>query len=85
MSLLIKGMEMPDHCGVGCICFERCRSRGLFAPLGWCHVTKNEIYSTVIPDDCPLIPIPKHGRLHIRDGEYVYVEELPDIEAEAGE
>lgn len=63
MSILIKGMEMPTQCDDGCICFERCNARGLFVPLGWCHIINREIYSTAIPDDCPLVPVPPHGRL----------------------
>lgn len=49
MSVYIKGMEMPEHCGY-------CR----FRYDGICHVLRKTRYS---PDECPLIPVPNHGRL----------------------
>ena len=49
MSVLIKGMEMPERCGM---CFLR---------VGDC---KQRIYMEQRPKDCPLIEIPTpHGRL----------------------
>ena len=49
MSVLIKGMEMPERCGM---CFLR---------AGDC---KQRIYMEQRPKDCPLIEIPTpHGRL----------------------
>lgn len=49
MSILIKGMEMPEHCGY-------CR----FRYDGICHALQKTQYST---EDCPLTPVPPHGRL----------------------
>ena len=49
MSVLIKGMEMPERCGM---CFLR---------VGDC---KQRIYMEQRPKGCPLIEIPTpHGRL----------------------
>lgn len=49
MSVLIKGMEMPERCGM---CFLR---------VGGC---KQRIYMEQRPKACPLIEIPTtHGRL----------------------
>ena len=50
MSILIKGMEMPKSCG-NCFFDTHCdnwRLRNWGAPP---------------PDDCPLVPVPPHGRL----------------------
>lgn len=50
MSILIKGMEMPTSCG-NCFFDTHCdnwRLRNWGAPP---------------PDDCPLVPVPPHGRL----------------------
>lgn len=53
MSILIKGMEMPDKCG-------HCR----FATAFECEVTKNFITTfNIRQQDCPLAPVPPHGRL----------------------
>lgn len=53
MSVLIKGMEIPDKCG-------HCR----FATAFECQVTKNFITTfNVRQADCPLTPVPPHGRL----------------------
>ena len=49
-DLLIKGMEMPQHCGY-------CR----FRYDGICHALQKTQYS---PNDCPLVEVPTpHGRL----------------------
>jgi len=54
MSVLIKGMQLPDMCG-------HCR----FATAFECEVTKNFITTfNVRQSDCPLIEVPEpHGRL----------------------
>ena len=56
MSILIKGMEMPDNCHV-CI-----------AGYGGCCYLAPAEADGICPDNgradfCPLIEIPKHGRL----------------------
>ena len=58
MSILIKGMEMPENCAeCKFFCFENFKL--------WCHVTDREdIYIDALPDWCPLVELPeKHGRL----------------------
>ena len=54
MSVLIKGMEMPNHCGE--------------CGIEWCERWKRLIVAGMPsakarPEDCPLVPIPPHGRL----------------------
>ena len=61
MSILIKGMKMPEHCGY-------CR----FAYDGICHALQVMRYGKETKDgkliDCPLTEIPTpHGRLIDRD------------------
>lgn len=61
MSVLIKGMKMPEHCGY-------CR----FAYDGICHALQVMRYDKETKDgkliDCPLTEIPTpHGRLIDRD------------------
>ena len=52
MGVYIKGMEMPTRCG-------KCR----FATAFECQVTKNFITTfNVRQVDCPLVPVPPHGR-----------------------
>lgn len=61
MSVLIKGMEMPPSC-------EKCRFSG-FGGLRnervVCMFTGANAYMNEVQylDDCPLIPVPPHGRL----------------------
>jgi len=56
MSVLVKGMKMPDSChecvaGFGGYCFvATAESDGICADHGR-------------PDDCPLVELPPHGRL----------------------
>jgi len=60
MSVLIKGMEMPQDCGY-CI-FERHTSDGYECLING-TLTENQ----KCPDDCPLVPVPPHGDLIDRD------------------
>ena len=53
MSILIKGMEMPEHCGY-------CR----FRYDGICHALQKTQYNK---EDCPLVPVPPHGDLRGRE------------------
>lgn len=49
MGVYIKSMEMPEHCGY-------CR----FRYDGICHALQKTQYKQ---DECPLVEVPKHGRL----------------------
>ena len=62
MSVLIKGMEMPTSCSV-------CRLFGEYGcpfigAVGYA-LTRGERN-----EDCPLVPVPKHGRLIDADALY---------------
>ena len=48
MSVYIKGFPLPNNCGA-------CPLR-----LAWC---RERIYMVTRPERCPLVPVPKHGRL----------------------
>ena len=52
MSILIKGMEMPISCG-SCMF-----SRRSIHSIDWCVLSEKDL-----PCDCPLVPVPDHGRL----------------------
>ena len=58
MSVIVYGMEMPEHCGY-------CR----FRYDGICHALQKTQYSM---EDCPLVPVPAHGDLI--DREEIFVE-----------
>jgi len=56
MSVLIKGMEMPTSC-------LRCGFYRRVAPVyDYCCIS-SAIPKGYVPDDCPLVPVPDHGRL----------------------
>ena len=57
MSVIVKGMEMPECCGQ---CFLR---------VGNC---KQRIYMEQRPKNCPLIELPPHGRLIDADFEEMH-------------
>ena len=81
MSILIKGMEMPKDC--------------IFCPMfrgAWtmCTVLNKTTSVKGRPDDCPLVPVPPHGRLIDADTineRFLEVRDLAPtvIEAEEGE
>lgn len=55
-GVYIKGMEMPTSC-YDCPC-NKDDGFGFFT----CGVTKSECDFIRLPSDCPLIPVPDHGR-----------------------
>lgn len=57
MSVIVSGMEMPEHCGY-------CR----FRYDGICHALQKTQYSM---EECPLVHIPEHGDLVDRDEMFV--------------
>ena len=66
MSVLVKGMEMPKCCA-GCDAEEYYENSygdecGFFCPFGDKAYT-SETRELKRLDDCPIIPIPPHGRL----------------------
>ena len=59
MSVYIRGMEMPPSC---CAC-NLC-TKYLFETPPFCDVTMKRIKDwSKRSDDCPVIPVPDHGRL----------------------
>ena len=59
MSILIKGMEMPKNC-------DSCMfSRRSIHNIDWCVLTEKDL-----PCDCPIVPVPPHGRLIDADALY---------------
>jgi hypothetical protein len=56
MSILIRGMEMPTSCGF-CM-FEQETGDGCECYINGCLTEYQKR-----PDDCPLVYVPKHGRL----------------------
>lgn len=67
MSVLIKGMEMPqygcDHCFLrtGNYCGKIEKDEAVVE-----YAKKSERHP-----DCPLVPVPPHGRLIIEEGEII--------------
>lgn len=70
MSILIKGMEMPEHCGY-------CR----FRYDGICHALQKTQYNM---EECPLVPIPPHRRLIDADALVEFIETLYDATWDEG-
>ena len=62
MSVLIKGMEMPTSCGdcKAFVCYKQWAG-----DMGdcFCGITKNDAKAKEKNADCPLVPVPPHGRL----------------------
>ena len=59
MSVLVRGMKMPTSC-YDCNCFIRDDSDG----CDYCCLLMIDIENNnKRDDDCPLVPVPPHGRL----------------------
>ena len=75
MSVYIKGMEMPKNC-YGCPFFAQYdywNKNDEADILSHCKRTGEKTGDSVngyLPN-CPLIPVPPHGRLIIEDGEII--------------
>ena len=62
MSVLIKGMEMPKNCGDCPIGDALCCSLMPKVPASWKEYTI-AVRTNRRHSDCPLVPVPPHGRL----------------------
>ena len=78
MGVYIKGMKMPENCKK-CLGFERYYTRGLFDSIGWCHITGMELLNPNPPTDCPLVPVPAHGRCIDADALPWYLRDVREI------
>ena len=61
MSVYIPGMEMPTSCSncVLCACYKESKGE-----VYRCDITMRPVkYFEVRLDNCPLVPVPPHGRL----------------------
>jgi len=75
MSILIKGMEMPTECRHG-KCLFACLAvyqTGLI-----CTALKEYVQGGEVPSDCPLVPVPPHGRTIDADALYAVMEKERD-------
>ena len=74
MSILIKGMEMPTRCGRCDMCVPEADG-----DIDWhnvCCITGADIVDVGEKmEDCPLIPVPDHGRLIDADEFYKDINE----------
>lgn len=60
MSVLIKGVKMPDGAECwNCPCLD--------GEEGDCNALERKVYAGERPSDCPLIELPDHGDLVDRD------------------
>lgn len=66
MGIYIKGMEMPEHC-------DECYLR----EENICPLTKTNVTGWGIPLNCPLVPVPPHGRLIDADSLLQCLDNLP--------
>lgn len=62
MSILIKGMEMPTNCADCPLGGSLCCYLLPCVPALWAEYT-NAVREKRRHSDCPLVPVPKHGRL----------------------
>ena len=79
MSVLIRGMEMPKSCW-------RCLLSQLYdkpREMLVCKITHEEVLRHKIDGNCPLFPVPPHGRLIDADARVnvqMYNDEFEDFQ-----
>lgn len=59
MSVLVKGMEMPESCWRCCLSQLYEKPRAMLV----CEITHEEVLRNKIDGNCPLVPVPPHVRL----------------------
>ena len=65
MSVLIKGMEMPKNCSDCPLCYDMMECS--VSVIRFFKVKKQAFdFSTERHPNCPLVPVPEHGRLKKR-------------------
>lgn len=62
VSVLVKGMKMPTSCG-NCKAFVCYKQWAGDIGDSFCGITKNDAKAKEKNADCPLVPVPPHGRL----------------------
>ena len=75
MGVYIKGMEMPTRC---CECLL-----AKLSPTGesiYCNYSLSTVPWDERPFDCPLVPVPPHGRLIDADALAAGLKEMSEIE-----
>jgi len=72
-DILIRGMEMPKKCGV-CPCFTAEQGAETCNPLD-----RNVDGEGQPEPDCPLVELPEHGDLILKDDAIVAVKLLSDL------
>lgn len=76
MSIYIKGMEMPTRCE-DCFCYRH----NAEYDYAYCNISSVNVLGDANArlNNCPLIPVPKHGRLIDGDALYAWSEaqEIP--------
>ena len=81
MGIYIKGMEMPTSC-------RECPLEQGDSGYRWCgaiqKVKSTWDYREYLPDWCPLVPVPDHGRLGDLDALYKKMEHYSDNEGATG-
>ena len=77
MGVYIKGMEMPQSC-LECVFYRR--TDPIYDYCCISYATPKEY----VPNDCPLVPVPPHGRLIAADALMLkildYTEEYSDVD-----
>ena len=66
MGVYIPGMEMPKSCEKCPFCIVNRHDRG---DDSLCRLINKEVFTFMrsLPQDCPLVPVPPHGRLIDKD------------------
>lgn len=73
MSVLIRGMQMPKNCNECPVALS-----GKYCRINKTHTTYTKL--PIRPDHCPLVELPKHGRLFDSDEVKKVLDDLPDSE-----
>lgn len=79
MGVYIKGMEMPENC-YKCpvrnqgFCGDGMKCGKTGSVLSWYDGNRKRM------DNCPLIPVPKHGRLIEKNAVFELIWSFPDVD-----
>ena len=79
MGVYIKGMEMPTSCG-DCKAFVCYRQWAGDRGDCFCGITKSDCKAGAQNADCPLVPVPPHGRLIEKNAVFELIRSFPNVD-----
>ena len=78
-GIYIPGMKMPERCG-DCEIGPSAEMDGNVCPFYQLHGEEQAKFINIRHPDCPVIPVPPHGRLIEKDDVFKLIQSMPSVD-----